>query len=67
MTEQEWSLLARLGYRLEDGKVKHLKLGIVLEVEDFSGFDSLSALEAYAKERLRTHCLLKQKKRNSSE
>ncbi|CAM5786602.1 MULTISPECIES: hypothetical protein [Brevibacillus] len=65
MTEEEWGILYKLGFRMEEGKVKHLKLGVVKEIEDFSGFDSLSELEAFAKECLRTRCLVnKQKKRD---
>ncbi|MEJ8544660.1 hypothetical protein [Brevibacillus borstelensis] len=58
MTEEEWNVLYKLGFRVEEGKLKHLKLGVVKEIEDFSGFGSLADLEAYAKECLRTRCLL---------
>ena len=59
MTDEERSVLEKLGFRLEDGAVKHLKLGIVERCEVFEGFASLAELEAFAKAMLRTRCPMK--------
>lgn len=59
MTDEERGVLEKLGFRLEDGAVKHLKMGIVERCEVFEGFASLAELEAYAKAMLRTRCRLR--------
>ncbi|GED70544.1 hypothetical protein BRE01_42460 [Brevibacillus reuszeri] len=62
MTEEQRAILEKFGFSLEDGKVKHSKLGIVREIEDFMSFSTARELQEFVKEILRNQCQLKRKK-----
>lgn len=63
MTEAQQSLLKKFGFRLENGKVKHAKLGIVKEQEEFERYTDLEELREHIKHILRNQCLWKRSER----
>ena len=62
MNEQQQSVLEKFGFSIKDGKVKHSKLGIVREIEEFTSFSKEEELQEYVKQILRNQCQLKRKK-----
>ncbi|MGG1659287.1 hypothetical protein [Brevibacillus sp. NRS-1366] len=62
MTKEQQAVLEKFGFKMEKGRVKHDKLGIVREIEEFLGFTNLVELEEYVKQILRNQCQMKPKK-----
>lgn len=56
MTDEQQAILEKFGFRLENGQVKHSKLGIVKEEEEFESFSNLEELREHVKEMLRNQC-----------
>lgn len=59
MTEEQLAVLEKFGFRAEGEQLKHFKLGIVREKEEFARFSSTEELQAYVKQILRNQCLWK--------
>lgn len=59
MTDEQMAVLAKFGFREEGGQLKHFKLGIVREKEEFARFASIEELQEYVKQILRSQCLWK--------
>lgn len=62
MSEEQQAILAKFGFIIEEGRVKHSKLGIVREIEEFTSFSKEEELQEYVKQILRNQCQLKRKK-----
>ena len=62
MNEEQKTVLAKFGFIIEEGRVKHSKLGIVREIEEFTPFSKEEELQQYVKQILRRQCQLKRKK-----
>ncbi|WP_289139078.1 hypothetical protein [uncultured Brevibacillus sp.] len=62
MTEEQKTVLAKFGFIIEERRVKHSKLGIVREIEEFTSFSNEEELQEYVKQILRNQCQLKRKK-----
>jgi len=61
VTDEQKAVLEKFGFREEGGQLKHFKLGIVREKEEFAGFASVQELQEYVKQILRNQCLWKRR------
>ncbi|MFP3389569.1 hypothetical protein [Brevibacillus sp. SIMBA_040] len=61
MSEEQQAVLAKFGFIIEGGSVKHSKLEIVREIEEFTSFSKEEELQEYVKQILRSQCQLKRK------
>lgn len=62
MTDEQLAILEKFGFRLAGEQVKHFKLGIVREKEEFARISSLEELQEYIKQLLRNQCLWKRQR-----
>ncbi len=62
VTEEQKAVLMKFGFQVEGEQVKHFKLGIVREKEEFAGITSPEQLQEYVKQLLRNQCLWKRQK-----
>ncbi|MGZ0050056.1 hypothetical protein [Brevibacillus gelatini] len=62
MTDEQLAILKSFGFCMEQGQVKHLKLGIVTDSKEFAGFSSAEELRAHVKALLRNQCQWKRGK-----
>ncbi|MGN7470101.1 hypothetical protein [Brevibacillus sp. SAFN-007a] len=62
MTEEQMAILKAFGFCVENGQVKHLKLGIVTDRKELARFSSAEELRAHIKSLLRTQCQWKRGK-----
>lgn len=61
MTNEQRAILEKFGFRVVDGLVKHSKLGIVKELEEFRSFSTPEELQESIKQMLRDQCLWKRR------
>ncbi|MDF2681086.1 MAG: hypothetical protein K0R47_2276 [Brevibacillus sp.] len=59
VTDEQMSILNKFGFHLDGEQVKHFKLGIVREKEEFARISSQEELQEYLKQLLRNQCLWK--------
>lgn len=59
VTDEQMAVLEKFGFRVDEEHVKHFKLGIVREKEEFARISSLEELQEYVKQILRNQCLWK--------
>lgn len=59
MSHEQLAILEKFGFKIEGEQVKHFKLGIVREMEEFTQFSSPEELQEYVKQLLRNQCLWK--------
>lgn len=62
LTHEQQSVLEKFGFVMEQESVKHNKLGIVREREEFVRFTDLDELREYVKQILRNQCQVKRTK-----
>lgn len=62
MTDEQIAILQAFGFCVENGQVKHLKLGIVTDSEEFARFSQAEELRAHIKSLLRNQCQWKRGK-----
>ena len=62
MTDEQIAILQAFGFCVENGQVKHLKLGIVTDSKEFARFSTPEQLREHIKQLLRNQCLWKQKR-----
>lgn len=56
MTDEQKAILEKFGFRVENGQVKHSKLGIVKEQEEFDSLTDPQQLREHVKAVLRNQC-----------
>ncbi|KQL44058.1 hypothetical protein AN963_21750 [Brevibacillus choshinensis] len=59
VTDEQMAILEKFGFRIEGEQVKHFKMGIVREKEEFARISSREELQEYVKQLLRNQCLWK--------
>lgn len=62
LTNEQQSVLEKFGFVIEQESVKHNKLGIVREREEFVRLTNLEELREYVKQILRNQCQVKRTK-----
>ena len=61
MTDEQLAVLEKFGFRMAGEQVKHFKLGIVREKEEFARITSPEKLQEHVKQLLRSQCQWKRK------
>lgn len=56
MTKEQKAILEKFGFHIEGEQVKHLKLGIVVNKNEFDRHDTLEELQDHIKSMLRNQC-----------
>jgi dTDP-4-amino-4,6-dideoxygalactose transaminase len=59
MTEEQLKLLQSYGFHVEQDKIKHKKLGLEKNIEEFTPYTDIHDLRQYITELLRNQCVWK--------